>query len=104
MLSRQTSVVDWDVAECTAPVDLGRDNQVVPLPAKFLDRLAHDNLGLAARVGLGAVEEVDPGVVGGFHAVKGDLVANVATVGDPGFVSRRLVGREGTGQTIRRVR
>ena len=34
----------------------------------MFDRLAHDLLGLASRVRLGAVEEVDAGVPSGLHA------------------------------------
>ena len=85
VLAGQAAVVDRVVAEGAAPVDLGRDDQVVALPAEFFDGVAHHDLGLAACVGLGAVEEVDARVVGRFHAVEGDLVADVAAVGDPDF-------------------
>jgi hypothetical protein len=47
---------------------LGGNNQIVSLPAEFLDRLAHNALGFPAGVALRAVEEVDADVVGGFHA------------------------------------
>lgn len=68
MFPRQPAVVDGIVAEGAAKVDLGGDDEVVALPAKLLDRLAHHSLRLSRGIALGAVEEVDAGVVRGLHA------------------------------------
>jgi len=70
MFPRQPAVVDGIVAKGATPVDLGRDDEVVALPAKLLDRLPHHPLRLSRGIALGAVEEVDAGVVCGFHAGK----------------------------------
>ncbi|MTV24215.1 serine/threonine protein kinase [Nitriliruptoraceae bacterium ZYF776] len=55
----------------------------MPGPAELADGLAHDPLGLAARVGLRVVEEVDAGVVGGGHAVDGLAHVELRLEGHP---------------------
>ena len=58
------------------PVELRRQHDVVATPGQ---RLADDRLGLAARVHVGGVDEVDPGVEGGVddrHAVVVVAVAH----------------------------
>lgn len=67
----------------TYPVNLGRDYEIVPLPAKLLDGLAHNFFGFASGVSLSAIEEVDTGIVSGFHAIECDLVSNVTSISDP---------------------
>jgi len=52
---------------------LCRDDQVISVPAKVLDGLAHNDLGFSPRVGLGGVKEVHAAVVGSLHAGKGAL-------------------------------
>ena len=50
---------------------LGGNDEVVLLPAEFLDCLSENNLGLSAGVYFGGIEEVDAGIVGHLHAFKG---------------------------------
>jgi len=52
MLPAQSAVVDWVVAERTAPVQLCADDEVVALPAELLDSTTHALLALAAGVAL----------------------------------------------------
>lgn len=61
----------------------GSNDQITPLPAKVLDRLAHNHLGLSRAVVLGIVEEVDAQVVRLLHAGKRLLVGRVPAVGHP---------------------
>jgi hypothetical protein len=68
------------VALRIARSDLGRHHNVAAVPAKVLDGATHYFLRLACRVTLGAVEEVDARIVGGFKARKGVVVADVAAV------------------------
>lgn len=77
VLARETDVVQpalglVNVSRVVlAVVDLGGDDKVVLLPAKVLDGLAEDDLGLRGRVVLAGVEEVDTGIVGGLEARVG---------------------------------
>jgi hypothetical protein len=80
VLVRQAGIV----GSVAPPEDLGRDDDALTPPAELLDRIAHDPFGFAAGVGLGVVEEVDAGVVGGRHAFAGDIEADLPTVRDPG--------------------
>lgn len=64
-------------------VYLGRDDEIVSLPAKLLDGLAHDLFGLTLRVHLGTVKEVDTDVVGGFHAGEGAFSVDMTAVCQP---------------------
>lgn len=63
--------------------DLGADYEITALPAKFLDGLAHNNLGLASGVVLGRVEEVDTEIIRLLHTLKCLLILDVATKGQP---------------------
>jgi hypothetical protein len=58
-----------------AAVDLGREHDVV---APVLQRLADDLLGLAARVHVGGVDEVDPRVEGAVDDLDRVVVVRVA--------------------------
>lgn len=49
---------------------LGGDDEVVLLPAEFLDCLSENNLRLSAGVYFGGIEEVDAGIVGYLHTFK----------------------------------
>jgi hypothetical protein len=40
---------------------------------ELLDYFTHDTLGITTGVGLGGVEKVDAGIVGGLHALFGEL-------------------------------
>ena len=66
-----------------APEQLGGEDVTAARPPEGPDRLAHDLLGLAAGVGLGIVEEVDPGVVGGGQAVLGEVAGELRSERDP---------------------
>jgi len=57
-------------------VDLGGEDDVVAPPAG--QRLGHDLLGLPARVDVGGVDEVDPGVEGGVDDADAVVVVGVA--------------------------
>jgi hypothetical protein len=57
-------VLHVDHAVVDAPEDLGGDHVAVALPPELGDGIAHDLLALAARVGLGVVEEVHPALLG----------------------------------------
>lgn len=124
VLPGEALVVDGVVAECGAPVELvaissvsrcrrfwrlekkraaylGRDDQVVPLPSKLLDRLAHDDLGLALGVHLGRVEEVDAAVVRRLHAGQRALCKHASSatmVSSPGAGGRTLVDMAAVGE------
>lgn len=50
---------------------LGRNDQVILLPAKLLNGFSQNDLGLSAGVDLGSVEKVDAGIVGSLNAVEG---------------------------------
>ena len=67
-----------------APEHLRRDDVTVACPSQLGDRAAHDPFGLAARVGLGVVEEVDAGVVSRGHALAREILAQLIAVSDPG--------------------
>lgn len=67
----------------TYPVDFGRDDDVVSLPAKFLDRLANDFLRFPGGITFSAVEEIDAGIVCGFHAVERYLIADMSSIRYP---------------------
>jgi hypothetical protein len=56
-----------NLGQCRA-THLGRDNEVIPLPAKKFYGPAHDLLGITRTVGFGGVEEVDARVVGSLEA------------------------------------
>ena len=53
-------------------------------PTQLGDGLTHDPLGFARGVGLGIVEEVHAGVVGGCQAVGGQVSGQLGSEGDPG--------------------
>lgn len=76
MFPGQPPIINRIIPKRAAPINLGRNNEVIPLPSEFLDRLPHYSFRLAGRVALGAVEEVDAGVVGGFHAAEGALFSD----------------------------
>lgn len=100
VLSREALVVDGVVAKGTAPVNLlrkycqfmmlldrltsishlCRNDQVVAFPAELSDGLSHDDLGLAFAIDLGAVEEVNTTVIGGFHALEGGLCCRLSAL------------------------
>lgn len=50
---------------------LGGNDEIVLLPAEFLDRFSEHDLGLSAGVYFGGIEEIDAGVVGDLHAFQG---------------------------------
>ncbi len=56
-----------------APEHLGREHVRVPRPSELLEGTTHDRFAVAARVGLGVVEEVAAGVVRGLHAFERQL-------------------------------
>lgn len=58
----------------------GRNNDVIPVPAKVFDRSTHCALGFATRIALGSVEEVDTSIEGGFEARECSLITNVPSV------------------------
>ena len=66
-----------------APEHLRRDDVTVACPSQLGDRAAHDPFGLAARVGLGVVEEVDAGVVRGFEAFESRVEAELGAERHP---------------------
>jgi len=66
-----------------APVELGRHDVLVALPAVLADGLTHQPFGLAAGVGLGVVEEVHPGIERGAHAVGGESGVELGAEGHP---------------------
>jgi hypothetical protein len=104
VLAREAEIINFGAGsgECggvCAPVDLGAlvllaasrvvvimrnyfcgHDDVVSIPAEVLDCAAHDELGFAAGVAFGAVEEVDAAIERGFEACEGVLVADVAAV------------------------
>ena len=53
-------------------------------PLRLFEDVAHDEFGFAVGVGLGVVEEVHAGVVGGVEEFFGDGVADLFAEGDPG--------------------
>lgn len=57
-------VVAWDKAYFC------RDNNVISFPAELLDSLTHHPFGFSSGVALSTIEEVDPSIVGGFHACE----------------------------------
>lgn len=59
------------MGNCALARYLGGNDEVVLLPAEFLDCLAENNLRLSAGVYFGGIEEVYAGIVGYFHAFKG---------------------------------
>lgn len=59
------------MGHCALVRYLGGNDEVVLLPAEFLDCLSEDNLRLSAGVYFGGIEEVDAGIVGYFHTFKG---------------------------------
>ena len=71
------------VAARQAPEELGRDDVVQPRPLQRLERFAHHHLALAARIGLGVVEEVDAGVHRGGQHLGGGRRADLGVVRDP---------------------
>lgn len=100
VLPRQAGIVDGVLAKLATPIELSiggesfalatynandggrrpsamtylcRDDQVISVPAKVLDGLAHNDLGLSPSVSLSRIEEVDAAVVGSLHAGKGAL-------------------------------
>lgn len=103
VLPRQAAAVNLPVAKSITPVKLssgqqpnrvqnkgrdgytylGGDDDVVPLPAKLLDGLAHNLLGFALSVPFGAVEKVDAAVVRGLHTGICALTVDVPAVGEP---------------------
>ena len=59
------------MGNCALARYLGGNDEVVLLPAEFLDCFSENNLRLAAGVYFGGIEEVYAGIVGYFHAFKG---------------------------------
>ena len=66
------------------PEELARDDELVALPTEGLNGLAHDDLRLAAGVGLGIVEEVHSRLAGGLEAAHGEVVVHLGAEADPG--------------------
>ena len=77
------SVLRMFDAVVEAPEELGRHDVRAARPAQLGDGLAHDPLGLAARVGLRVVEEVHARVVGGGEAVARPAHVELGAEGDP---------------------
>jgi hypothetical protein len=102
MLPRQPVIVNRVIAERAAPVDLGGDDNVVAFPAELLDAFAHYFFRLAGGVAFRAVEEVDAGVVGGFHAGEGVFWTGVSGMdGKVEFIRGAFgegIGRLGSGE------
>ncbi len=73
MLPRQAPVVDRIVAKRPSPIQFRRDDQIIPLPCKFLNGLTHHAFRLTLRIAFGTVEEINAGVIGSFHAGEGAL-------------------------------
>ena len=69
---------------------LGGNDEVVLLPAVFLDRLPEHDLGLPAGVYFGGVEEVDAGVVGDLHAFQGGFYPLLILIQSIGRDSRTI--------------
>ena len=67
-----------------APVELGRHDVLQARPGELLQHGAHDLLALAARVDLGVVEEVHPGVERRGHQFARGARVDLVAVGDPG--------------------
>ena len=82
-----------------APEQLGGEHVGVAGPPEGGDGLAHDPLGLARRVGLGVVEEVDPGAVGRGQAVLGQAAGQLGTEGHPRAERQHADLQSGMAQT-----
>jgi hypothetical protein len=63
-----------------SPEDLGSDHYVFASDAKVLEGLAKGLLALAFGVDIGGIEEVDPGIEGGFNELIGAALVNGADV------------------------
>ena len=66
-----------------AEEDLARNEVAAAAPAGFLQDRAHHEFGLAVGVGLGVVEKINAGVVGGVEELFRDGVADLLAEGDP---------------------
>src|SRR6185437_11929892 len=79
--------------------ELRRDDVALTVPAELFDRRAHDLFGLAARVHLGVVEEVDARVMRDAQALEREIVVELRAEGHPRAEGQQADLEPGTAET-----
>jgi len=72
------------VGAFATPENFGTDNQIRTFPFSFAQYFAHYYFGLTGRINLGVVEEINTGIVSGFHALVGRIKIKLVFEGNPG--------------------
>src|SRR5580704_8920191 len=83
MFSAQTSLIRFRLSR-RAEIDFAGHQPSVPRPSELLQDVPHHQLGFAASVSLGVVEEIDAALVSFDHERLGNVVTNLVAERDPG--------------------